>query len=393
MNPGIENVIDKPLQLNQEIWRLVQLIEPTDVFPESGCHKIKSMRLVVPLVLAYLLAIIYASLEPFEGWRWPLDPLFGFVTAPWPRYTIASDIVLNIVAYLPFGALLYVALQPKLSPADALWLAILLGAALSFTLESIQMFLPARIASNVDLLTNIIGATIGALAAKALWQPLWVMARRWLRADWFGDAGATVIALWIIAQLYPMPFALGTGDLREALNLAPAFTHSPESYIATQAIVAALFTVAVGLLISLSVQPQRAPLLAIAMTLLCAFIDKSLAMETLTSVNGSQWITPGVVLGLIVSMFALLVVVRQPPQVRAVIAMACLVGGAITVNIAPGNPYQTLPVFMLPPEITHLARFGHIILALSVGWPLLAIIYFAWALAHRDALSSSDHRL
>jgi len=351
------------------------------------------MRLVVPLVLAYLLAIIYASLEPFEGWRWPLDPLFGFVTAPWPRYTIASDIVLNIVAYLPFGALLYVALQPKLSPADALWLAILLGAALSFTLESIQMFLPARIASNVDLLTNIIGATIGALAAKALWQPLWVMARRWLRADWFGDAGATVIALWIIAQLYPMPFALGTGDLREALNLAPAFTHSPESYIATQAIVAALFTVAVGLLISLSVQPQRAPLLAIAMTLLCAFIVKSFAMETLTSVNGSQWITPGVVLGLIVSTFALLVVVRQPPQARAVIAMACLVGGAITVNIAPANPYQTLPVFMLPPEITHLARFGHIILALSVGWPLLAIIYFAWALAHRDALSSSDHRL
>jgi len=116
-------------------------------------------------------------------------------------------------------------------------------------------------------------------------------------------------------------------------------------------------------------------------------------METLTSVNGSQWITPGVVLGLIVSTFALLVVVRQPPQARAAIAMACLIGGTITVNIAPGNPYQTLPVFMLPPEITHLARFGHIILALSVGWPLLATIYFAWALAHRDALPSSDHRL
>jgi len=356
------------------------------------------MRPIVPLLLAYLLAIVYASLEPFEGWRWSLDPLFGFVIAPWPRYTIASDIVLNIVAYLPFGALLYVALQPKLSPAGALWLAILLSAALSFTLESIQMFLPARIASNVDLLTNIIGAAIGALAAKALWQPpsyapLSAIVRRWLRADGLGDAGATVISLWIVTQLYPVPFALGTGDLREVLNLAPLFTHSPRSYVAAQAIVAALFTVAMGLLVSLSVQPQRTPLPVIAAILLFAFIVKSLAMETLTAANGSQWITPGVVLGLIISTLVLLLIVRQPFRARAAIAMACLVGGVIAVNIAPGNPYQTTPIFMLPPEITHLARFGHIMLALSIGWPLIAIIFFAWAVVHRGALSSSDHRL
>ncbi len=351
------------------------------------------MRLIVSLVLAYLLAIVYASLEPFEGWRWSIDPLFGFVIAPWPRYTIASDIMLNIVAYLPFGALLYITLRTKLSPAGALWLAILLSAALSFTLESIQMFLPARIASNVDLLTNIIGAAIGALAAKALWQPLSAIAHRWLRADWFGDAGATVIALWIVTQLYPVPLALGGGDMREALNLAPVFTHTPGSYVAAQAFVAALFIVAVGLLVSLSVQPQRAPLPAIAAVLLFAFTVKSLAVETLTAANWSQWITPGVVLGLIASTLALLVVVRQSSHARAAIAIACLIGGIIAVNIAPGNPYQTPPVFMLPPEITHLARFGHIVLALSVGWPPVAIFYFAYAAVHRGALPSSDHRL
>ena len=356
------------------------------------------MRPIVPLVLVYLLAIVYASLEPFEGWRSPPDPLFDFVVAPWPRYTIASDIVLNIAAYLPFGALLYIALRPRLSPAGALRLAILLSAALSFTLESIQMFLPARIASNVDLLTNIIGAAIGALAAKALWQPpsyapLSAIAYRWLRADRFGDAGAIMIALWIVIQLYPTPFALGVGDLRGALNLTPAFTHTPGAYVAAQAAVAALFSVAVGLLVSLSVQPQHAPLPAIAATLLVAFAVKSLAMETLTATNGSQWITPGVLLGLLISALALLPVVRQPSRARAAIAIACLVGGVVAVNIAPENPYQTTPVFMLPPEITHLARFGHILLALSLCWPLLAIIYSAWAIVRRATPSSSNHRL
>ena len=114
------------------------------------------------------MVILYASLQPFAGWRMPPDEVLGFLTAPWPRYITASDIALNVVAYLPLGAMLYFALCPPLAPAVACALATLLAAALSLALESAQMFLPLRIASNVDLMSNSAGAAAGALGALLL---------------------------------------------------------------------------------------------------------------------------------------------------------------------------------------------------------------------------------
>jgi len=211
-----------------------------------------------------------------------------------------------------------------------------------------------------------------------------------LRDGLAGDAGIVVVALWILVQLYPVPLAFGSGDLREALNLAPAFAHTAAAYAAAQATVVALFTGAAGLLVSLALQPQRAPLPAAAVALLLALAVKSLATGTLTGAGWTQWITPGVVIGLAASALALPWVVRQSLHTRATLAIACLAAGVIAVNIAPQNPYQTTPVFMLPPEITHLARFGHIMLALSVCWPLLAVAYCGWMIA---AAARSGHRL
>ena len=117
------------------------------------------------IALAYTLVIVYASLQPFAGWRMPPDEVLRFLTAPWPRYITATDIALNVVAYLPLGAMLYFALRPPLAPAAAFVIATLVAAVLSLLLESVQMFLPARIASNVDLLSNSAGAVLGALGA------------------------------------------------------------------------------------------------------------------------------------------------------------------------------------------------------------------------------------
>src|SRR6266576_2393209 len=102
-------------------------------------------KLAAFVVLAYMLIIVYASLQPFQGWRAPSDEVLGFLTAPWPRYLTAGDVMLNLVAYLPLGAMLFVALRPPLASAAAFIAAILIAAALSLALESVQMFLPSRI--------------------------------------------------------------------------------------------------------------------------------------------------------------------------------------------------------------------------------------------------------
>src|SRR5688572_19297748 len=103
------------------------------------------------VALAYTLIIVYASLQPFDGWRAPAAEVMGFFKAPWPRYLSSAEVMLNFVAYLPLGAMLYVALRAWWNSLAAILGAVVLSALLSLAMESAQMFLPSRIASNVDL--------------------------------------------------------------------------------------------------------------------------------------------------------------------------------------------------------------------------------------------------
>src|SRR3954452_17314072 len=90
------------------------------------------------VALAYTLVIVYASAQPFSGWRMPPPEVLAFLTAPWPRYLTIGDILLNIAAYLPLGAMLFFVLRPPLAAAFAMVLATMLGVLLSLVLEIVQ---------------------------------------------------------------------------------------------------------------------------------------------------------------------------------------------------------------------------------------------------------------
>jgi VanZ family protein len=342
------------------------------------------------VALAYMLIIVYASLQPFQGWRAPSDEVLGFLTAPWPRYITAGDVSLNIVAYLPLGAMLFTALRPRLVPAAAFFAATLVAAALSLALESVQMFLPTRIASNVDLLANSAGAGIGALAAwifslpSLANHPLVTMRRRALRTDALGDCGLIVAALWILIQFHQAPLALGSGDLRETLHITPFFSHTPQSYLVAESGVVAMTIGAIGLLVSLLMQPARPAAPAIALTLTLALAAKSIAAVTMArSGHWLHWLTPGVAVGIAGGIVLLAALSRLAYVTRAVAAILCVLAGVVIVNVAPENPYQSVPNFMLSPQPTHLANFSQIVRALSQLWPLLAALCIV-ALARRE---------
>ena len=108
--------------------------------------------------------IVYASLEPFSNWMVPPAGTPFFVFAPLPARFTRFDIVINVVAYLPFGFFLAIAGRHR---GDLGRLASAAGSAaiLSFTMETLQMFLPTRDASVVDLTSNVAGAAVGALVA------------------------------------------------------------------------------------------------------------------------------------------------------------------------------------------------------------------------------------
>jgi VanZ family protein len=329
------------------------------------------------VALAYTLVIVYASLQPFAGWRMPPAEVLGFLTAPWPRYITASDIALNVAAYLPLGVMLFFTLRPPLAAAFALVLATLLAAALSLALESVQMFLPTRISSNVDLLSNSAGAATGALCAMllTLWNnPLAALRRRIVRTGHLGDCGLLIITLWIVIQFHPSPLAFGSGNLRDAFGITPMFMHSSFAYLLAETTVVTLAVIAMGLLVSLLIRTPRYALRAMVLTLALTATAKSVAALTFTRTgNLLQWLTPGVAAGLFAGIAGVALLQWLAPTARSSTAVLCVIACVIIVNITPDNPYQSLSIFLSSVQPTHLANFGGIVRILAQCWPFAAV--------------------
>ncbi len=75
------------------------------------------------------------------------------------------DIILNVVGFLPFGALLGLAWPRRMN----LWKAGAFSALLSLTIEVGQLGFEGRFTSSTDLVANTVGGTLGYLLANYLW--------------------------------------------------------------------------------------------------------------------------------------------------------------------------------------------------------------------------------
>lgn len=134
----------------------------------------------------YTALIVYASWFPFSGWRsLGLGPL-DYLGDPFPKYWTVFDVVTNVLGYMPFGALAVLAAWPRCRGLLAVVLATLGGTLLSGVMEAVQTYLPTRVASNLDLATNVLGALLGAaIAAPATGALLERGFLRRLRFRWF----------------------------------------------------------------------------------------------------------------------------------------------------------------------------------------------------------------
>src|SRR5882672_6875514 len=120
--------------------------------PFPSARYARSSRLVAYLTVAYLLLVVYASLYPFTGWRVPNDEATRFLFPGWPSYVVASDVVLNILAYMPLGLLLTLLLMGRVPRWVAVAVSVTAGMLLSLSLEFAQAYLPTRISSIDDVL-------------------------------------------------------------------------------------------------------------------------------------------------------------------------------------------------------------------------------------------------
>lgn len=176
------------------------------------------------LLAIYSLLIVVSSLHPFRNWlplsHWSND----FVTAPLPPFITRTDITTNLLVYIPLGYLLALVLARPRHRGRGVMLACLAGMAFSLLLESLQQLSPGRIASNLDVFLNTLGALAGGVVSLHHQRLLRARraAARW-RHDWFLDrpgvgGGIWLIGVWLFCQFSLLPIP-GAGWLE--LHLRP----------------------------------------------------------------------------------------------------------------------------------------------------------------------------
>ena len=350
------------------------------------------------LALLFVVLVVYASLYPFEGWRIQGVSPLDFLWAPWPQYWTGFDLVANLLGYAPLGFLLALAMMRAGWDGRWAWgLAVVLPSLLSLAVEMAQNFLPQRVPSNVDLALNGAGAVLGASLAALLLRL--GMLRRWgqFRGDWFrpqAHGGLVLLALWPVAQLYPLSVPFGLGQVSERLEdfLVRLFVGTPflEWVPIREVALVPLGPFAEGVCIVLGLM---APMLMgyadlrsagrravfLGMLLACAFGIAGLSMTlTYGPSHAWSWITGRTLAGMGVATLLGVLLLYLPARVCHVLMLLCLTVSLTLLNGAPVSPYfdQSL-------EIWEQGRFIHFHgLSQWAGWlwPFAALWFGARAL-------------
>jgi VanZ family protein len=352
-------------------------------------------------LLAYLLLIVYASWFPFAGWHNNgLSPLAYLDLTP-PRYWTGFDVAINVAGYVPLGMLLVAALHPRVRGVWALLLASACGVLVSGTMEAVQTYLPSRVPSNLDLLTNsigcLIGAAIGTLGARAyLTQSrLYQLRQRWFAPH--ASQGLVLLALWPLAQLYPQGYLFGHGQLLPILSewlsdwldtsvdlvalLRPQTALSVEQYWLSETIITACGMTG-ALLTMLCLLRRDAPRVRLMGAMLAAaLLSKALASALLsTPDNALVWITPGAQGGALIGLIMLAGLAFAPREAQRRLAALTLLLSLLVVNSIPANPYfvATLQGWVQG----KFFNFNGAAQFLSLLWPFFAL-WFLLLPSHR----------
>jgi VanZ family protein len=352
----------------------------------------------------YAALIVYGSWYPFSGWRSLGIGPFAYLFDPMPQYLTAFDVIINVLGYMPFGALVVLALYPHGRGVLAVAVAFVLGALLSGTMEAVQTWLPTRVASNLDLAANTIGALLGAAMMAPATDALLDrgMLRR-LRMLWFERDTAALVCLaasWPFATMYPTPRLFGVGDWPRALWLHadptmqdallawlpaaaqvetwPARLTACCSGDGWEALVATLDLFAAGVLASLAMR-SRAPRVCLVLAWVALTVFIKIGSTFLQSESGLafDWATPGGLAGLVCGTLAIVLALHMPRGWRAGLAAAALAVALVLVNLLPVNPYFDVVLAGWRQgrylHLNALARW------LAWIWPYAALVWLAFS--------------
>lgn len=362
-----------------------------------------------PLAGAYALLIVYASLYPFSGWRNQELPLWAFLLAPWPKYWTWFDVAANVVGYMPLGFLLalsflrrgQVRFFARHQNVAAVLVATLAGGALSLTMETIQNYLPTRVASNVDFGFNTLGTLVGASVAAGM--ELAGAIARWsrFRERWFiaeARGAMVLLALWPFGLLFPAAVPLGLGQVLERLEAwvadwlqdTPFLEWLPVRDVELQPLVPAaeLLCVALGAFIPVLLgymvlrSTGRRAIFAVAAVATGVAVTALSAALSWGPSHAWAWLSLPVRLGLLFGLLLSMLMLAVPRRGCAAVLLLVLVVHLAVLNQAPASAYfsDTLQAW----EQGRFIRFHGLAQWLGWVWPYAVLVYVLVRVARRE---------
>jgi len=333
------------------------------------------------LVVCTLL-IAYASLYPFAPLRPPGDLLGAFFLKP--RYLVSFDLWVNVLAYIPFGALACYRFRQR-GHGRPVVLALLLASALSLALEACQLFIPTRVGTIFDVMANAAGAGIGALALvepgrSLVTRPLAEARDRLFTGGLWGDAGIVLLVLWLLAQLNPaLPF-FGAGNITG---------EGEGSLQVLTALAAGISVCAFALFVSTLMRGTdgslRMTLVLLSVALWLKFAAGSFMLKPHISV---EWMSGGRVLGLIAGLAGFFAMRRLARLARIYLAIVLMLAGALFSKIF--GAYSAVEEFLRVFNWPHgqLAGFATLTRFLHELWPFAALVFLIGFFFHTRKAST-----
>lgn len=327
------------------------------------------------LTLLYGLLLTYGTLFPLEHIAWDtpvaIGQLFDWEAAR--RSLSMSDLMVNLLVYLPWGWLLFRCLG-FLPVTLAFLLTVALGAGLSTTLEYIQLFIPARVSSFSDILINTLGTALGALGAITLHHLPLGRGLRQLRqtifeTDRLADLGILVLGVWALSELTPLVPSLDFGNLKHGIKPVWSVLTAPGSVQGRKVLIAALEFLALGILLRQSLRSRVGfwklfwMILGGVMLLKVPVVGRQLSAEDCLGLVGA---------------FIILGVLGQAVRSRtgALLGLVAMISARILdgLSIGDGASLTTYAFNWIPFAGQHNGLVGLIDILLGI-WPYLALVF------------------
>lgn len=358
------------------------------------------------LAALWAVLIVYASLYPFTGWRWPPGGIGDLLALPWPRVRLPFDEWSNLLGYLPLGALLYGAiLRSGGRPAAAFGCGFVLPTLLSLAMEVTQGLLPQRVPSLKDLALNSAGGLLGALLAAGLAASGAVERWQRLRERWFvrhSAAALVLMLLWPLGLLFPQAVPLGLGQFGDELRggidaallgtpwegeaahwLPPVAPDGPLSP-AAESLAIALGLLAPCLVAFAATRGGARRLLWVPGALALALGVTSLSTAlNFGPANAFAWLAPATVGGLMIGALLALVCIALQRRLAAGLGLVVLTAHIALVAQAPPDAYYAASLQAW--EQGRFIRFHGVAQWIGWLWPYAAGLWLLLRLGARDS--------